>query len=329
MSIKNLIRMAVVLSVLIGASLIVPKIVYRKSGTAVFSAIAQDQWTKIIINKAQDEITLSRTGSIWQVSQSSYVYHADVSSTASLLDAAGELVLGDVISSNPGRHEVFQVTPMLGTRIRLFSTDPVNPYADFYLGKSTPDYTSYYLRYEGENKVYHSSGLSSYVVAKKFDRWRNRSLGIKDRELIDNIEFSKDQLLYAVMLDGDKWKYDGKEVDQNDMNSLLGQVASINAVDLVKPDEEDGIAKSFADAAAKIMISEAGKKHKITLYPITLYPITKKKDGKEQVEKYYAVKEDEPGIFILNNQIFENITKSFETIKQSSEKPPQEEAEGK
>lgn len=314
MSIKNLIRMAVVLALLIGISIIVPKIIYRGSNKNIFTDIQSNHWKKIIINHGQDETVLSLKNGIWKVSISSYVYNADATAVNMLIEAVGKLELGEVISNNKKRHDIFEVTDVSGARLRLFSDDMVNPQEDFYLGKATPDYTNYYFRRAGEDDVYHSRGIPSYQVKKKFKNWRNRSLGVKDREGVNKIILTEGDIIQAVILEADRWTYNGKEIDPSSVQSLLGRATAFNALDLVKPDEEEAVRKTLIKTRAEVVISGAGEEIAIVLYPSA------------EEKKYYALKDGEPGIFIIHENILNNIKKDLVKIQEAAEKLPETES---
>lgn len=320
MSGKNLVRLLIVLAVLIGISLIVPRFMYRKTSKQVFAGIAADQLVRIVIkDKNEEEITLRKSDTTWQVITSSYNYLADKGSVQTILDAVKKLKIKDIISSNEKRHSRFEVTPGSGTHVRFYTSRRDPPRASFYIGKATPDYTNFYLRFEEEKEVYYSSGFSRYLVNKSLDRFRNRRIGATESNAVDNIVLIEGDRKQVLQRDGERWEYNDKEAEQKDVNSLVAKISSLNASTLVAPEDENKVRKDFPEKAElSLTIHEAGKKITLQFFPI-------KDKKKKETDKYHVLKKEENGIFIIHAFTINNIKDDFEKIKKATEKPPVEE----
>jgi hypothetical protein len=102
-------------------------------------------------------------------------FPADSASVASALEKLTSMRKDILVSENPGKQELFEVTAKQGETIEVFD-DAGKRIANFILGKNASDWSSHYVRMVGSDKVYSVAGSVKYSLFSEFDRWRDKSI---------------------------------------------------------------------------------------------------------------------------------------------------------
>lgn len=131
----------------------------------LFSSLNTEEVTKIQIASIDQETILQKSGEEWVVASEENA-KADQSLVKSILSETKGLTKENIASTNPDKKSVFEVDES-GVVVTFFGND--QEIVKFYVGKLGPDYSSFYIRPEGEDTVYLSkNNLRSQVTQTDF-----------------------------------------------------------------------------------------------------------------------------------------------------------------
>lgn len=164
-------------------------------------------------------------------------YLADSVLISRLIADIEALKIGEIISEREEKFKDFGVDEG-GVKVKLISPQKE---ISFFIGKYAGDYEHSYLRFEGDDKVYLSKGLSKYSIDRDPNQWRDKTI----------FSFDKDGVIEITI--GDKhiekrdtiWVCGDSEVDKNSANSVLSLFSGFRA---------DGFA-DILDFSPKVHIS--------------------------------------------------------------------------
>ncbi|MBD3271662.1 MAG: DUF4340 domain-containing protein [Elusimicrobia bacterium] len=311
MNMKNIMRMGIVLAILVLIVLILTR-VQHTSREKPLSHIDTNDWSTVQIDTQNSSITLQRSNGIWHVQQGSFTYRAEHDLVSTVLANASTLEIGDMISKNPQRHSVFEVTQASGTRARLYADSSDTPAGDFYLGKAAPDYVAYYLRFHGEDAVYFSFNFTPYSLRRDFKQWRTKDLIDAQPTMIQKIVFTHDQDSTTIARTETGWEYNGEERPSDVVQPVIEKIADLRATNVVSIDQEEAVSASLSEPVAQLDVMHADQTDLISFFPI--------KD-KDAIQQYYVRRNDIPGIFIVSSYTFDTLRTDIAGINEPSPSP--------
>lgn len=316
MSVKNIIRMIMILAILVGISFIVPRIVNRHDARLPFKGITGQPLTAVTITGSSRQVVLKKKAQEWEVYIDDNIYRADFYSVDSIIRAVEKLEISDIISRNASRHSRFQVDTASGTRVQMYTANSEKPAVDFYLGKMSPDYQKYYFRFENGKDVYYSSGFPRHLVNKELTQWRNRSLGASPAEEIERVVLVTGTTSHVLELTGQAWTYNEREIDKQVCEPLLQRVSSLNASNVIEPGEEEKIKKGLNEHDVLLTIQSAGDVTELSFFTAADTGDT------PNAGKYYVVKNNENGIFMIGKSIIDAVQDEFQKIQVTADNLP-------
>lgn len=180
--------------------------------------VPADAIVKIEIRQPAQTVTLERISNHWELN-APVTAPADESAVKPLLEGLTKLTVGAVLSSRPERHTQFQVTEASGTTVQVWtrvSTKPARtpppsfdpsarlkaqgklrtsgmaegPHAAFIIGKSAPEGTGVYLRYQGTNEVHLAEGVAPYLLNRAVKDWRDKTILRVNIADIERVQFT-------------------------------------------------------------------------------------------------------------------------------------------
>lgn len=126
-----------------------------------------DNVDKIEITKAGKALSLVKENGKWlEMISETEKAEADSEAIKILLDKTKNIKVGEIITDKADKQELFQVNSA-GLQVIFYQGE--EKLADFYLGKTTPDFNGNYLRRNGENNIYSTTErISSYYSQNTF-----------------------------------------------------------------------------------------------------------------------------------------------------------------
>jgi hypothetical protein len=122
-------------------------------------------------------IKLIRENDLWFVELDDERYRADQSLPSSMISELNSLKPESVVATGDERHEQYEVTDSLGTRVRLFSGS--NLLADLIIGKfsfSQPQKMTSYVRLGDDDVIYGVDGMLGMSFNRDLDSFRDRTV---------------------------------------------------------------------------------------------------------------------------------------------------------
>jgi len=121
-------------------------------------------------------IVLQRTDGAWQVSTGQAAsYAADSSAVQKLLESLAVLKADSMVSRNPDRHALYEVSKETGLRVEAHDRDK-RALAALLIGKSGPNIISTYVRNDDSDQVYLVDGILQNAAAKSLNEWRDKTI---------------------------------------------------------------------------------------------------------------------------------------------------------
>jgi hypothetical protein len=216
MNLKNLSILIAILVVLIGAVFIYNFLGKRPRGAC---PLKDKEFNKIELNTEKGALVFEKSGEKWGITSPIH-YPVDARNFDSFLKGLKGLAIGEVISTKKEKFVSFDVQG--NRKIRV-----IGPKLDytFILGKMAPDYSHTYFRLPKGNKVYLSKGLSQWMVDKKLDDWRDKTILSFSKENVKEIDIKNEKIVRVDTV----WMKGDKEVEKNKLNSLLSTLANLRA----------------------------------------------------------------------------------------------------
>lgn len=160
-------------------------------------------------------------------------FPADAARVNSAIGIFTGLTKGTVASDNPEKKDIYQVG-VTGTTVKLFDNAD-KPIGEFVIGKNGPDFTSSYVRFNGEDDVFLVNRSLGGLFSARTNDWRDKTIFAFDPAAITDINVKIVKNEYAISRKkGGEWKStvpEGIELDAASVQKLVGKVAKLNAVD--------------------------------------------------------------------------------------------------
>ncbi|MFH1029888.1 MAG: DUF4340 domain-containing protein [bacterium] len=293
----------VIFIILLGISYVIKnKSSFKKNNFGEYSKIIQvvdaKNIDKIEILKAGKAVLIENHEGVWKIiSQNGFI--ADQEAIGSLISEALDLNRYILASQNAEKFSDFEVDDAKGTNIKLYEDS--KEIANFYIGKAGPDFDSTYFRLTGDNNVYLSKGYVRYYFDK--DEWRDLVIYDFEAENATKIALKYRNVSDNVILEkiGDAWKIEGieaKDADKSKVEQILNTLSKLRANDVEynKTPKECGFGS--APLAVRLELADGGKRNLII-------------GGKpsDEEDKYYAKREEDDTIYILNKTTVDNLMK--------------------
>lgn len=197
-----------------------------------------------ISNSNSGTIVLQRADGGWQVTtEEKTFYAADSSAVQALLDSMAALKTNSIVSRNPDRHALYEVSPETGLHVKALNQEK-QPLADLLIGKSGPNIFSTYVRAANSDAVYLVDGIMQNAAAKTRNEWRNKTIFSFNPDLVRNYAVSDDRDLALHKRDAE-WQTgtDNATVDAGTIDRIVRAFASLSAADFAEgPLEDFGLA---------------------------------------------------------------------------------------
>lgn len=147
-----------------------------------FAEFTTDDVSKIEITNpdGENDVTLERDD-VWELTKP-IKYVADKKVIKRLLTTLADMTFETIVSENPQKQDIFEVTEETGSNIKVYRRDEL--VLNFFSGKNDPTQMNTYIREANSDKVYAVRGNLSYVFKCPVDRWRDKAiLNIPENDL--------------------------------------------------------------------------------------------------------------------------------------------------
>ncbi len=184
---------------------------------------------RIDLGSPTTHVSLQRDGGRWMLA-APLRYPADEPAVKALLEKAGHLQLGTVVSSNPEKQGLFQVDST-GTLVRIYERGSQK--AAFIVGKPGSSFTDTFVRRENSHDVYLASGMLSYTFSKPVKEWRDKSIFKTDQATIRSVRFRYGDTTFALTNNDSLWNVDRDSASPSAVRGFLSALANFQTDDFV------------------------------------------------------------------------------------------------
>ena len=263
----RLIWMLVVLLVLaLGAYFIErPRLETEKAareGTVVapklFAEISKDAISKIVINDGLSEKTIKKgDDGLWVVSDDgTNFWKTDKSKIDEVLEnVTKDLTTDNLASESKDKHEKFEVTETLGTKVSVY-TNGAEPAGVFFVGKQGPDYISTYVRRDGDEKVYRIPIQLTTIYGRETNGWRDKHLWEFVPSSVTEAYFKFAENAFRVKKEAEEWQLLEPETGKANGVKIESELKALSELEgagyVVKTLEEAGLDKPESEIRLKM-----------------------------------------------------------------------------
>lgn len=197
-----------------------------KIRTPYFSLEA-DSLLRVEIRKGDTTTVFERVGGQWELTKP-LSYRADQDALTNLLKKLSEVELGEVISTNPDKFSTFQLDDSSGVLVMAYGRGE-KPAISVILGKMSSDFQHCYLRFPRRNEVYIVGGVSRFMVDKKVDDWRDKTILSFDKEKVVELAYHYPKTEFSLMKEEGKWMLGKEEADSAKVTQVLALLSDLKA----------------------------------------------------------------------------------------------------
>lgn len=196
-------------------------------------AVDTSRVNKIVISPRAsngEDITLTKTGTGWQVARATIKDEADINGVKSMLGNMVNMRPKRLVAKSEDKWAQYEVNDSLGTRVMAYAGDEM--LTDFVLGKfnfqQASRSMSNFVRLSEDAEVYSVEGFLSSSFNQDFNNFRDRTFVKTTRENITSIRFTYPADSGFVLNDvASTWEVDGQTADSASVAGYLSGLRNI------------------------------------------------------------------------------------------------------
>ena len=281
-----------------------------KGASILFPDFKKNNATRIETKSLTQEISLEKNEEGWLISNTDG-FAADPKLVATALDTVKNFTRENIASKNPEKQGLFEVTKGKGLEVKISGADE-NVLAQFYIGKTGPDFFSTYLRKEGSEEVLLTDGYVKSTFDKSIENWRDKTIFNFPAETISQLTLktTEDEIALKKEDNGD-WQMTKPEtckVKKEMVVNIGTTLASLKAMGFA---EDDNLKKYQLDTPQIKITAILGDKEEKRLLI-----------GKQQEERsqYYVKNQAKKTIFLVGKYQIDKMNKSLDDLKEEKDK---------
>ncbi len=220
--------------------------------------------TKIVIVPkigGGDEVSLTRTGSSWDLKSAGKSYKSDGSVIKNVLARLSLLKPERVAATSSSKWTEFEVTDSTSSRVKLYVGDEVG--SEIYIGKFS--YTqppqgqgqmqqrqqqgkmSTHVRLAGEDEVYVVDGFLKMEIQANVDAYRDKTLVAANENDLTRLTFKyPDNDNFTLTRENDKWMINGIEADSANAAKYLQGLKRVTSTNFIDNIDQAGNQAAFS-----------------------------------------------------------------------------------
>ncbi|SYZ73445.1 hypothetical protein TRIP_C21563 [Candidatus Zixiibacteriota bacterium] len=204
--------------------------------SANFLKIDPAQINHIVINSVDDTLDFRLIDGKW-ILEGNPPRLTDSNAVETMIAAAGEMKVGNIISENPERQKDFLVDSATGNLIQFYNNDQL--LASIFIGKMSPDFAHTYVRKPDSKEVYLADGLITYIFNRKHNQWLNRTIVALNPDSVEAVEFDYGDRAYHIDKSSSQWYAakkpyrDSLQADSLKVKNFLMQICHLKATDFI------------------------------------------------------------------------------------------------
>jgi len=272
-----------------------------------YLGVNPDKISILEIKEKENRVRLIRENNGWFVEKEGKKAKADSSLVERALSKVKELK-GDIVSKNPEKYKIFEVTEDKSTILTFLSSEK-ETLLTLFLGKRGPDFSSNYVRKAGNEEVYLVGSYLKPQFHTDFKRWRNKKVLFfesKDAYYLELISPS-DTLIFTKTDTGWTTKSFEEPLDTLKVSQAVRALSRLSSYD-------------FADT---VSLEDAGLTNPSLIANVELTNGTRytlKVGNLKGENKYYVKREGDETIYLVSKYAVERFKKPKEEFIKKEEK---------
>lgn len=198
-------------------------------------AVPADSADAIAYVSPQDTIRLARTGTGWTVNGHRAAPRVIETFFKSLGDSAAR---SELVAQSAESHARLGVDS--ATAKHLTVTGRGKTLLDLWFGNRGPDFEGFYVRQEGDNRVYLLRGTFADLTVQPLEDWRDKQVLALTPDSIARVEVQRGRKSYTLTRDGSAWTLGkGVTADSAKVARWLGTFRELRASSVPSPAQTD------------------------------------------------------------------------------------------
>lgn len=229
------------------------------SGELNFAQFTADSTEKFSIKKGSDEKVFTKEDGRWKVNE----FDASQKEIENFFSGLKNIEEKGLASKNPENHTNFETTEETGYILTLNDTA-------FIIGKSGPDYDSFYAKKRDSNNVYLTTGSLPSKLSQDISAWRDKVLVDASGKTLQKVEIiSKTNPLTITKTEEGKWQIQSgsktTELEKDKADKLIAALSPLEATGFLDGKETGEFQKAGSKTILRLFDDKNEKLAEISL----------------------------------------------------------------
>ena len=261
--------------------------------------------TKIELTASGTTTTLTKEGDRWLVASMNN-FPTDGKAVEELLDKVAGFKTTQLVSNNPDKQATLQVDSS-GVEAKLLGANE-GVLAHLFVGKTTPDFFSSYIRATDSKNVYVAEGYLKSIFDKGSRTWKDRTLFDFNKGDVTHLTIKSEAEEIDLQLDAEgKWqmlKPVAFAAKKTDVESLLETLSTLKADDFAAGKDLAAYGLDVPKSSITVTLNDGSTKALLI--------------GKEEEGKHYVRNKDKDIIFTLYKSRINQLIKKSDDLKDNA-----------
>lgn len=276
-----------------------------EAAAPLFSNFKKENVTKIELTASGTTTTLTKEADKWLVASMNN-FPADGKAVEELLDKVAGFKTTQLVSNNPDKQATLQVDSS-GVEAKLLGAND-SVLAHLFVGKTTPDFFSSYIRAADSNNVYVAEGYLKSIFDKGSRTWKDRTLFDFNKGDVTHLTIQSEAEGIQLQLDAEgKWqmlKPVASAAKKADVESLLETLSTLKADDFAEGKDLAAHGLDAPKSSITVTLNDGSTKALLI--------------GKEEEGKHYVKSKDTDIIFTLYKSRINQLIKKSDDLKDNA-----------
>lgn len=278
----------------------------------LFSNFRKENVTKIELTASGTTTTLTKEGDRWLVASMNN-FPTDGKAVEELLDKVAGFKTTQLVSNNPDKQATLQVedsrngVDSSGVEAKLLGTND-SVLAHLFVGKTTPDFFSSYIRAADSNNVYVAEGYLKSIFDKGSRTWKDRTIFAFNKGDVTHLTIKSEAEVIELQLDAEgNWQMLKPVVSaakKTDVESLLETLSTLKADDFAEGSDLAAYGLDAPKSSISAALNDGSTKALLI--------------GKEEEGKHYVKNKDKDIIFTLYKSRINQLIKKSDDLKDNA-----------
>lgn len=183
----------------------------------------------ITVHSSSSNFIIQKQGGEWYLLEPMRS-KADQQAVTSIISTMKNLIVKNIVSSNPEKQSLFQVD---SSSTKVLITENGKMITAFFVGKPGVGYTDTYVRREGEQNVLLVDANISQLFVKTLKEWRDKTILKIPQENIHELNYQYGDTVFSILLQNGTWMVGKDTAQASTVSSVVSSFSQLNADDFL------------------------------------------------------------------------------------------------